>query len=119
MNTEVREKKARTPRPAKNQTGAIVVAPMTIDQFRSYLKGIMFVGGQSWCPDRTQWEAIVEIIDKLIVNEPTQVQSNQPTVLPSYLPPQAPQYYSGPSLDSTLPVSNIQQDDGTYQTPFV
>jgi len=108
---------------AKAKGGTIKVETMSLDQFRSYLKGIMFVGGPTWRPDRDQWEAIVAIIDKLTVNTPQQQ-------APAYVQPVYTQAASA-GWDQTQPswqpmpattksaMDTVNEDGGTYITPFV
>lgn len=117
----------------------IVIEPMTIVQFRSYLKGITFVGGQNWHPSRDQWEAIVQIVDQLIVPDGAatsiprttgyQPSPGQRSIAPTVqwngphqtshepLPPQQTfndNFTTGPSS-----VSPMQTDPDDYNSPFI
>lgn len=113
--------------PKRVKLGSISSGPMSIEQFRSYLQGIMFVGGPSWCPDRTQWEAIVQIIDQLILSQP---------VLPTTVPAQTqtwnadnythpPQFQPAPItiVNNSPPQSGLQMDVNSsseqYVSPFI
>jgi hypothetical protein len=106
----------------KTKGGVIKVETMSLDQFRSYLKGIMFVGGPTWRPDREQWEAIVAIIDKLTTTgntQPTaavahQAPQNNWQQSPTWEPmPQQPQRPSPSAMDT------VSEDGGTYTPPFI
>ena len=109
----------------KSKGGVIKVETMSLDQFRSYLKGVMFVGGPTWRPDREQWEAIVAIIDKLTTTGNTQ---SQPTAAAAYqapqnswqqnpqwepMPPQQPQRAAPPAM------ATVNDDGGAYTPPFI
>lgn len=108
---------------AKSKGGVIKVETMSLDQFRSYLKGIMFVGGPTWRPDREQWEAIVAIIDKLTTTGnatqstptvPYQAPQNNWQQSPSWDPmPQQPQRAAPSAMDT------VNDDGGAYVPPFI
>ncbi len=107
----------------KSKGGVIKVETMSLNQFRSYLKGIMFVGGPTWRPDREQWEAIVAIIDKLTVDSPTQ-QTTQ-AVAPAYQVPQN-SWQQNPTWEpmqsqvrTPSAMDGVNEDGGEYKTPFV
>lgn len=107
----------------KAKGGVIKVETMSLNQFRSYLKGIMFVGGPTWRPDREQWEAIVAIIDKLTVDTPQQ-QTVQST--PAYQVPQQNNWQQNPTWEPMQPqvrtpsaMDTVSEDGGEYKTPFV
>jgi len=112
------------PKPrGKAKGGVIKVETMSLNQFRSYLKGIMFVGGPTWRPDRDQWEAIVAIIDKLTVDGPVPV-----ATAPAYqMPQQQNPWQQSPSWEPMQPqqvrtpsaMDTVSEDGGEYQTPFV
>jgi hypothetical protein len=53
---------------------------MSLDEFRSYLKGIMFVGGKNWVPNAQQWSAIVQIIDQLDIKPVAPIVKQYPSV---------------------------------------
>lgn len=131
-------KKTSTVVEATTPTG-ISVEPMTIVQFRSYLKGITFVGGPNWHPSRAQWEAIVQIVDQLIVGEPTAI-PQQPTFRqPIYQQPMVPQQpavhwqtnHSEPQMPPPVTFSDnftqaaatsvtpMQTDPDDYNSPFI
>lgn len=112
----------KMPKVAKAKGGTIKVETMSLGQFRSYLKGIMFVGGPTWRPDRDQWEAIVAIIDKLTVDAPQQFNQPQPTFTPAAAQgwdQTAPQWQ--PLAPQVLPRSTIEggDDNGTYRSEFI
>lgn len=109
---------------AKSKGGVIKVETMSLDQFRSYLKGIMFVGGPTWRPDREQWEAIVAIIDKLTTTGNT----TQPTPAVPYQAPQnnwqqSPTWEPMPTQQSQRPtpsaMDTVNDDGGAYVPPFI
>lgn len=114
----------KMPKTSKAKGGTIKVETMSLNQFRSYLKGIMFVGGPTWRPDREQWEAIVAIIDKLTVDAPQQLtySSSAPMVAPAIATgwdqttptwqPMAPQQTPPSAMDTV-------EEDGVYRSPFV
>lgn len=108
----------------KAKGGTIKVEAMSLNQFRSYLKGIMFVGGPTWRPDREQWEAIVAIIDKLTVDAPQQqavsyVQQpyQQPAAAAGW-DQQAPSWQPMPGGAKSA-METVNEEGGAYQTPFV
>ena len=109
----------------KAKGGTIKVEAMSLDQFRSYLKGIMFVGGPTWRPDREQWEAIVAIIDKLTVDTPQQpTQPQQVYSTPSAGNPAAGWDQTQPTWQPMSPavVSSLNppaSDDGPYRSQFI
>lgn len=123
LTTNETTKSTKTKRPTA-KGGSIKVEPMTLDQFRSYLKGIMFVGGPSWRPDREQWEAIVAIIDKLTVDTATQSASRTPqyAVQPAVngWDQTAPQW-APMTQQSALPTAmdTVNEEGGEYRSPFV
>lgn len=117
----------KMPKVSKAKGGVIKVEAMSLDQFRSYLKGIMFVGGPTWRPDREQWEAIVAIIDKLTIDSPQQQQRPAPQQ-------QSYPVQQGTGWDQTQPswqpltpqqvrqinaMDGVNEDGGSYATPFV
>ena len=120
------ETNGKPKRPASKAKGGVIkVETMSLNQFRSYLKGIMFVGGPTWRPDREQWEAIVAIIDKLTVDAPQQPSyaNNTPYAVPTaettgwnqtapVWQPMAPQQQLPSAMDTV-------EDDGSYRSPFV
>ena len=109
----------------KSKGGVIKVETMSLDQFRSYLKGVMFVGGPTWRPDREQWEAIVAIIDKLTTTGNTQPQTTAAVAYqapqnswqqnPQWepMPPQQPQRATPSAMDT------VSEDGGAYTPPFI
>jgi hypothetical protein len=109
----------------KAKGGVIKVEAMSLNQFRSYLKGIMFVGGPTWRPDRDQWEAIVAIIDKLTVDAPQQqaVTYTQPAFTQAASAPgwdqQAPSWQPMPAGGAKSAMDTVNEDGGSYVTPFV
>lgn len=114
----------KAPKTPKAKGGTIKVETMSLNQFRSYLKGIMFVGGPTWKPDREQWEAIVSIIDKLTIDAPQQ----QPVANSvSYAIPQSNGWdQTNPSWSATPPpspsrsaIEQSNEEGGSYQSPFV
>jgi hypothetical protein len=108
----------------KSKGGTIKVETMSLNQFRSYLKGIMFVGGPTWRPDREQWEAIVAIIDKLTIDAPQQQAVSY--AQPAYSQPaaaagwdqQAPQWQPMQGGAKSA-METVNEEGGAYQTPFV
>lgn len=114
----------KAPKAAKAKGGTIKVETMSLNQFRSYLKGIMFVGGPTWKPDREQWEAIVSIIDKLTIDTP---QQPQPVAAATYAMPQSNGWdQTNPSWSATPPpspsrsaIEQSNEEGGAYQSPFV
>ena len=115
----------KTIRGSKSKSGTIKVETMSLNQFRSYLKGIMFVGGPTWKPDREQWEAIVSIIDKLTIDAPQQLSAPAPA---SYAMQQSPNGWdqTNPSWSATPPptlsrsaIEQSNEEGGSYQSPFV
>lgn len=102
--------------------------PMTLEQLRSYLKGIQFVGGEGWHPDQKQWEAIVQLIDTLI---PDQVQVEAELVhAPYFVPPQNSwaepptqipriQDIPGGGFTMTPPVPSTPDDGAPYRSEYV
>lgn len=118
--TDTQVKKTRY-KPKQRTAGgaAIQVTAMTIEQFRSYLKGIMFVGGEDWFPDRAQWEAIVGIIDNLIVS-PSPIAEYQPPKQSYYQPAEQMQFI--PQIaqqESTIAAQSGEGDSNGYRSPFV
>jgi hypothetical protein len=114
----------KMPKVSKTKGGTIKVETMSLNQFRSYLKGIMFVGGPTWRPDRDQWEAIVAIIDKLTVDAPqqqaaayTQPVYTQPAAAAGW-DQQAPSWTPMPASPRSA-MDTVNEDGGTYVTPFV
>ncbi len=123
MTTEdVTPKPQRKPKKqgAKQQSLIRDSAPMTLEQFRSYLRGIMFVGGDGWHPNLQQWEDIVFMINNLIDSPRPPVQQ-QVVEQPMYEAPYSPQYYTPPQQTNFVADSGLAQpsDDSTYQSPFV
>jgi hypothetical protein len=116
----------KSKRPVKKSAGPVIKpSPMTIEQFRSYLRGIMFVGGEGWCPNQKQWEAIVEIIDNLQFDPsstqtaPTTTQVSQ--VVPAFYPPQ-PMWTTPPAqsmIEPPAPVDPNKPLDGPYKSEFI
>ncbi len=116
--TDLTLPKKRQPKTKSTASTQIVPAAMTIEQFRSYLKGITFVGGPDWHPNRQQWEAIVEMIDNLILSAPQQSQQQpQPQYAQQYQSP--PVWQPPPGMVETSLASSPPPDDGSYRSPFV
>ena len=120
---------ARKPRPTSPSTTPVA---MTIEQFRSYLKGIMFVGGPDWCPTPEQWANIVKIIDNLVIPESvtlTTGSTSSSTAPPYGFDPYnpVPQYTLQPQIESILPplapqplnIAPASPEAGDYQSPFI
>ena len=118
MTTEQPKRQYR-PKPKQTTEATIQVAPMTIEQFRSYLKGIMFVGGPEWHPTRQQWNAVVDIIDNLIV-EPTSEQRAPVYQQPIYSPPMLTPEQMYPAVPPrSFADAAPPSDDSAYSSPFV
>jgi hypothetical protein len=110
----------KMPKVSKPKGGTIKVETMSLEQFRSYLKGIMFVGGPTWRPDRDQWEAIVAIIDKLTVGTQATNYTQQafaPAAAQGW-DQTAPQWQPLPSA-LAAPPRQADDGDGPYSSPFV
>jgi hypothetical protein len=128
--TEETTKPAAKRSPKKTTSGiSITPTAMTLEQFRSYLKGITFVGGDDWHPNRQQWEAIVQMIDNLIPEvvdikpapAPQQPVYQQPFGQHYYPPAPPPQVYSAPSAlerPSASPATP-PSEDGPYRSEFI
>jgi hypothetical protein len=87
-----------SPKPKSTKITKITPGVMTLEEFRSYLKGIMFVGGKNWVPTAQQWADIVQIIDQLDTS-PKVAAPRQPTTYPgvtqpTWLPAPVQQYES-------------------------
>jgi hypothetical protein len=124
MATENTTGDAPATKRAKSKGGVIKVETMSLDQFRSYLKGVMFVGGPTWRPDRDQWEAIVAIIDKLTTTGNT----TQPTSAVPYQAPQnnwqqsptwEPMPTQQPQRAAPSAMDTVNDDGGAYVPPFI
>jgi len=120
-------KSVKTSKPAKaTKRVRIEQKPMTIEQFKSYLNGIAFVGGDDWSPDATQWAAIVGIVNQLVVDQPQPQRPEFGYPQQTYVAQHSGGFPSGsPTLtaaefqSSLAPIQPPSSDDGTYVTPFV
>lgn len=118
-------------RPKKQKPTPSIVFPtnpMTLDQFRSYLRGIMFVGGAEWYPNHEQWGAIMNVIDTLIVTPHAGVEqqySYQPQRQLAQPPSAAVDNAFAPArypLNSSLPdvaYTTPEQSTDSYASPFL
>lgn len=109
--------------------------PMTLEQLRSYLKGIQFVGGEGWHPDQKQWEAIVHLIDTLVPDQVPQVEAESSAPYSGYgtVPYPIPSQNSwaesaqipriqdipGGGFTTTPPVTSTPVDGAPYRTEFL
>lgn len=97
----------KLPAPATNKQPKIKAREMSLEEFRSYLKGIMFVGGKNWVPSASQWAAIVQIIDQLQVptatNQPTNAVGYPSHQVPYREYPQQPVWGSDPNVATYNP----------------
>lgn len=128
MTTETTKPTPRKQYGAGKGKGKASLPPMTLEQLRSYLKGIQFVGGEGWHPDQKQWEAIVYVIDTLVPDQPV-VNTPQYPQYPQYDPQQQPVEWSAPpqpvrdgwgnGVTMVPPTPSTPEDGAPYRTEFL
>lgn len=106
---------------------------MKVDNFKSWLDGVLEMNEEGWVPSKIQWKKILEKINSLEIDnsmvnsQPTSPgHYNNPIVQPSYNPP-----YSTDNINTRVPefpiavsselpsITPVSTANGNYDTPFV